>query len=184
MVSASEADEAQQAAVAACLWKVKPGHFQSKRLAFELRDVGFTPTSSLSTLHALVQGVYSLATSDPGRYAEPCAALCASLVPILPTFKPPDRVETADQHGWKKSTRRIDFRTTLLNACQSHFQAATSAGCQSTSPDAKGASELFADGTSPTAAEPADLLPKQLQLPLACSSWGTSTCTASLRRGS
>ena len=144
MVSASE--EAQQAAVAACLRKIKPGHFQNKRLAFELRDVGFTPTASLSTLHSLVNGIYTLATSDPGRYAEPCAALCASLVPLLPTFKPPDRVETADQHGWKQSMRRIDFRQTLLNTCQTQFQATAAVGSQTPASEVDGTSQPTAGG--------------------------------------
>ncbi|GIL53500.1 hypothetical protein Vafri_9089 [Volvox africanus] len=116
-------DEAsQQAAVAACLERLRraTGHFQAKRLAFEIRDVGFTPAGTLGTLQILVRWIFERAIRNPDRYAAPCAALCFSLTPILPTFKPPGVLTAAAK------AKRIDFRQTLLNLCQQKFEEACS----------------------------------------------------------
>ncbi|KAG2429892.1 hypothetical protein HXX76_010672 [Chlamydomonas incerta] len=90
----------------------------AKRLAFEIRDVGFTPAGSLNTLQLLVRWIYDRAVSDPERFAGPCSALCFSLTPILPNFKPPGATTAAAK------AKRIDFRQTLLNLCQREFEAA------------------------------------------------------------
>ncbi|GLC34309.1 Eukaryotic translation initiation factor 4 gamma 1 [Pleodorina starrii] len=108
----------QQEAVALCLERLRPGHFQAKRLAFEIRDVGFTPAGSLGTLQLLVRWIFDRAMTEPERFAAPCASLCFSLTPILPTFKPPGALTAAAK------AKRIDFRQTLLNLCQREFEAA------------------------------------------------------------
>ncbi|KAG2437126.1 hypothetical protein HYH02_011382 [Chlamydomonas schloesseri] len=123
-------ETAQSNAVATCLERLKPGHFQAKRLAFEIRDVGFTPAGSLSTLQLLVRWIYDRAVSDPERFAGPCSALCFSLTPILPTFKPPGATTAAQK------AKRIDFRQTLLNLCQREFEAACGLVSQAGSGDA------------------------------------------------
>ncbi|KAG2496371.1 hypothetical protein HYH03_005600 [Edaphochlamys debaryana] len=112
-------DAKQAEAVAACLERLKPGHFQAKRLAFEIRDVGFTPAGSLGTLQQLVRWIYERAVSDPERFSMPCAALAFSLTPILPTFRRPNAVTAADK------AKRIDFRQSLLNLCQREFEVAS-----------------------------------------------------------
>lgn len=55
---------------------------------------------------------------EPERLAGPAAALCYSLTPILPTFKPPSALTVAVK------AKRIDFRQILLNLCQREFEAA------------------------------------------------------------
>ena len=170
---ASDSSEtAQSNAVATCLERLKPGHFQAKRLAFEIRDVGecmsvqnvyqhpvpahvgaslppaflstpdatarpapnchvgFTPAGSLNILQLLVRWIYDRAVSDPERFSGPCSALCFSLTPILPTFKPPGATTAAAK------AKRIDFRQTLLNLCQREFEAACGLVSQAGSGDA------------------------------------------------
>ncbi|GLI67149.1 hypothetical protein VaNZ11_011361 [Volvox africanus] len=160
-------DEAsQQASVAACLGRLRraTGHFQAKRLAFEIRDVGFTPAGTLGTLQILVRWIFERAIGNPDRYAAPCAALCFSLTPILPTFKPPGVLTAAAK------AKRIDFRQTLLNLCQQQFEEACSTAFSEASeflppPAAAAASDEIDEGMGDeaVAATPAASLHGSLQ---------------------
>lgn len=107
-------------------------------MAYEIRDLGFTPAGALSTLQLLVRGIYVKAVADPDRCAAPCASLCYSLTPILPTFIPPGAV-TAEAKA-----KRIDFRGQLLNLCQREFEVActrTHAASPTSTPKAAGSAE-------------------------------------------
>lgn len=115
-------EEEQKRAVTNCLKRVKRGKvkpFELRVLAFEIRDVGFTPHAALPTLQHLVRELINKASEGYGECAEHCSALCSSLLPILPTFKPPGPAVGGTQ-------KRIDFRSALLNAVQKGFEQCVS----------------------------------------------------------